>query len=79
MKYYLNGKQAQETDRYTQEVIGIPGIVLMERAALRLAERIDDACRNINGFDKQKDKILAVAESGNNGGDGYALTLQDTM
>ncbi|MBR5368310.1 MAG: NAD(P)H-hydrate dehydratase [Lachnospiraceae bacterium] len=37
MKYYLNGKQARETDRYTSEHIGIPGIVLMERAALELA------------------------------------------
>ena len=72
MKYYLNGKQAQETDRYTQEITGIPGIVLMERAALKLAERIDDACRKTEGFNKKKDKILAVAESGNNGGDAVA-------
>ncbi|MBO4496565.1 MAG: NAD(P)H-hydrate epimerase [Lachnospiraceae bacterium] len=37
MKYYLNGKQARETDRYTSEHIGILGIVLMERAAFELA------------------------------------------
>ena len=37
MKYYLNGKQARETDRYTSEHTGIPGIVLMERAAFELA------------------------------------------
>lgn len=72
MKYYLNGKQAQETDRYTQEVIGIPGIVLMERAALKLAECIDDACKKTEGFNKERDKILAIAESGNNGGDAVA-------
>ena len=72
MRYYLNGKQAQLIDKYTQDVIGIPGIVLMERAALKLAERIDEACKKIKGFDKKRDKILAVAESGNNGGDAVA-------
>ena len=44
MVYYLTGKQAQCIDRYTQDVIGIPGIVLMEKAAeniLRLILRIE--------------------------------------
>ena len=72
MRYYLSGKQAQAIDRYTQDVIGIPGIVLMERAALKLAGCIDDACGRSNGFDRKKDKILAIAESGNNGGDAVA-------
>ncbi len=72
MRYYLSGKQAQAIDRYTQDVIGIPGIVLMERAALKLAERIDEACDLKKTFDKKKDKILAITESGNNGGDAVA-------
>ncbi len=72
MRYYPDRKQAQEIDRYTREVIGIPGIVLMERAAMRLAIRIADACKAIKGFDKKRDKILAVTECGNNGGDAVA-------
>ena len=66
MKYYLNGKQAQILDRYTQEEIGIPGIVLMERAAEKLADAVQDVAGSRN------DRILAVVESGNNGGDGVA-------
>lgn len=77
MKYYLTKKQAQDIDHHTQEVIGIPGIVLMERAAEKLAFAIDAEIKaksspKLQGFDKKNDKILAVAESGNNGGDAVA-------
>ena len=34
MKYLLTGAEMAEADRATSEVIGIPSIVLMERAAL---------------------------------------------
>ena len=33
MKYYLTGQQAGVIDRYTQDKVGIPGLVLMEKAA----------------------------------------------
>lgn len=72
MRFYPDRKQAQELDRYTQEDIGIPGIVLMERAAMKLAERIEEACEKLKAFDKKRDKILAVVEGGNNGGDAVA-------
>ncbi len=72
MRFYPDRKQAQEIDRYTQESIGIPGIVLMERAAMKLAERVASACDGLKGFDKRKKKILAVTEGGNNGGDAIA-------
>ncbi len=42
MHYYLSGKQARDIDRYTSETIGIPGIVLMERASLELANVISE-------------------------------------
>lgn len=45
--------------------IGIPGIVLMERAAYALAHEIQKRIR-------KTDRILAVCGSGNNGGDGIA-------
>ncbi|MCR5249307.1 MAG: NAD(P)H-hydrate dehydratase [Lachnospiraceae bacterium] len=72
MHYYLSRKQAQTIDRYTQEVIGIPSLVLMERAALKLAEAIRELCESMPSFDRRRDRILAVAESGNNGGDALA-------
>ena len=46
MKYYLTGKQAQAVDKYTQEKIGIPGLTLMESAAGKLAEAIDDVIKH---------------------------------
>ncbi len=85
MKFYLTGKQAQAIDKYTQETLGIPGLTLMESAAKKLAEAIDDAIINAEkysaknesykklvGFDKRSDKLLSVVESGNNGGDAVA-------
>ena len=71
MKYYLTGKQAQAIDKYTQTSLGISGISLMESAAKQLAEAIDSAAIRLE-LDKEHDKILAVAESGNNGGDAVA-------
>lgn len=73
MKYYLTGKQAQAIDKYTQTNLGISGITLMESAAGKLAEAIDGVISDKNiSFDRSKDKILAIVESGNNGGDAVA-------
>ena len=85
MKYYLTGKHAQAIDKYTQETLGVPGLKLMESAAGKLAESVDDAVKNaseyalkypcygkLEGFDKSQDKILSLVESGNNGGDAVA-------
>ena len=48
LKYYLTGRQAQSVDIFTQNKIGIPGLVLMEKAAERLAEEIDSyICKNM--------------------------------
>ena len=67
MRYFVTGKQAAEIDRYTIEEIGIPQLVLMERAALAAAEEVAKVVADI-----RHDRILIVAESGNNGGDGVA-------
>lgn len=67
MRYLVTGKQAAEIDRYTIEEIGVPQLVLMERASLAVAEEAQRVVR-----DKKHDRILVVAESGNNGGDGVA-------
>lgn len=68
MKYYVNGKQAREIDRYTSEKIGIPSIVLMERAALELANAVlEEPEKN-----RASGRILSVVGGGNNGGDAVA-------
>lgn len=66
MKNIVSGTEMQKVDSYTINNIGIPSIVLMERAALSVAELI---CKN-----ETKDKtVLVVAGTGNNGADGLAI------
>ena len=57
---YTTGAESTAIDKKTIEEIGIPQMVLMERAALALAEETARLGK----------KILAVCEGGNNGGDG---------
>ena len=66
MRYLLTGKQMQSADYYTINEIGIPSMVLMERAALKTVEIMEQ--ENLNFKD-----VLVVCGSGNNGGDGYAI------
>ncbi|MHC4990617.1 MAG: NAD(P)H-hydrate epimerase [Planctomycetota bacterium] len=57
----------QHVDRDAIERYGIPGIVLMENAALGLT---GNALKMLGG---RKGPVLVCCGSGNNGGDGYAL------
>ncbi|MGH4052696.1 MAG: NAD(P)H-hydrate dehydratase [Clostridium sp.] len=50
-------------DQYCIDVLGIPGIVLMENAALKVIKNISDNDKN----------FVIVCSSGNNGGDGFAV------
>jgi len=50
-------------DRYCIDILGIPGIVLMENAALKVIKNIPE---NYKSF-------VIVCSSGNNGGDGFAV------
>ena len=66
MRYLPNGKQMSEADTHTIHEIGIPSLVLMERAALQIVETMHK--KNIS-----TEKSLIVCGSGNNGGDGFAV------
>ena len=66
MRYLPNGKQMSEADAHTIHEIGIPSLVLMERAALQIVETMHK--KNIS-----TEKNLIVCGSGNNGGDGFAV------
>ena len=65
MKYLVSSRQMKEIDRYTMEEIGIPSLVLMERAAMKVAEEAEK-------LSSLSDEILAVCGTGNNGADGVA-------
>lgn len=65
MKYLLTGKQAQALDRHAIDIVGFPGLVLMEKAAMTLAQVLMEQEGSRHGF-------LFVCGIGNNGGDGLA-------
>lgn len=71
LKYVVTAAQMQSADRHTSEKTGIPSLVLMERAALAVADEI------VAWFNKdcgiQGKKACILCGSGNNGGDGFAL------
>ena len=65
MRYLLTAKQAKMADAYSMEEMGIPSMVLMERAALAVAEAVQKEA-------DREEPILAVCGVGNNGADGVA-------
>ncbi|MEG0566162.1 MAG: NAD(P)H-hydrate dehydratase [Hungatella sp.] len=73
MRYLVSGSRMKEMDTYAIQTIGIPSMVLMERAALAVAEETQKIA-------KKTDRIWAVCGIGNNGADGIAaariLTLR---
>lgn len=66
MEYLATKTEMQRIDATSIEEIKIPGMLLMERAALCMAHIIEKR------FDKSA-KVCIVAGVGNNGGDGLAL------
>lgn len=65
MEQIVTGNQMKALDRFTINEIGIPSLVLMERAALAVCEAMEKA-------DALKGRILFVCGGGNNGADGVA-------
>ncbi len=75
MKYLATGNEMQAIDSYTIKELGIPELVLMERAALTVSCEIEAYITN--ELKKEHNaKILVVVEKGNNGGDGLAVARQ---
>ncbi len=65
MRYLVSGSQMKEIDRYTIEEIGIPSMVLMERAAMAVAAEAHQAAG-------PGGPVIAAAGLGNNGADAVA-------
>lgn len=66
MEFLVNSQEMRMADCQTSEYFGVDSLVLMERAALSVAERIEDRFPNTA-------KILIVAGPGGNGGDGVCI------
>lgn len=64
----LTVKQAQAFDKFAQEKLGVPSIVLMENAGRSVAEV---ALKMIRRRRRQRRRICIVCGVGNNGGDGF--------
>lgn len=70
MRYLVTADEMRRLDQYTIEEVGIPAAVLMERAALAVADRVRDYCAVHPDAGRT---ALVMAGMGNNGGDGLAL------
>ncbi|WP_062105472.1 bifunctional ADP-dependent NAD(P)H-hydrate dehydratase/NAD(P)H-hydrate epimerase [Bacillus niameyensis] len=65
--YIASQKEMQLMDQYTMEKIGLPGVVLMENAGTQVVNEI------IADLPNQNPRVLILAGSGNNGGDGFVI------
>lgn len=67
MEYLVTAAEMRAYDTYTIEQVGIPAMVLMERAALAVTKRVLAALTDRPG------RVLCVCGTGNNGGDGFCV------
>ena len=74
MKVIATGTEIQAVDACTINEIGIPSMVLMERAALAVVQVLMDYMEELDLFGYHyAPTVLVVTEGGNNGGDGLAI------
>ena len=73
-EYLLTGGEMASCDARTSNMIGIPSLVLMERAALSVADGVDVfLCGKFSpGRYGRRPLVLAAAGRGNNGADALA-------
>src|SRR5215471_17861974 len=67
----LTPEQIREVDRLTTEKYGIPSLILMENAGMRVAEVLEDR------YEKLEEHTVGIlCGRGNNGGDGFVVARQ---
>ena len=71
MRYVLDAASMNNVDSYSINTLGIPSVVLMERAALSVTEAIESKVKGNIHTD-----IICVCGRGNNGADGLAVARQ---
>lgn len=67
----LTPEQIREVDRLSTEKYGIPSLILMENAGMRVAEVLEKEFENLNQL-----TIAILCGKGNNGGDGFVVARQ---
>jgi hydroxyethylthiazole kinase-like uncharacterized protein yjeF len=67
----LTPEQLREVDRLSSEKYGIPSLLLMENAGMRVAEVLEDQFENLDQL-----TIAILCGKGNNGGDGFVVARQ---
>jgi NAD(P)H-hydrate epimerase len=67
----LTPEQLREVDRLSTEKYGIPGIILMENAGMRVTEVLEDRFENLDEL-----TVAVLCGKGNNGGDGMVIARQ---
>lgn len=72
MRYLVTGKEMKEIDKRSIEEFGIPSMVLMERAALKVAEKAEEILKKKEFGTGKRGTVWAVCGLGNNGADGVA-------
>src|SRR5437879_12117107 len=64
----LTPEQLREVDRLSTEKYGIPNLILMENAGMRVAEVLEDQFENLDQL-----TVAVLCGRGNNGGDGCVV------
>lgn len=72
MKRIVDSEAMKIMDTYTIDKIGIPAMVLMERAALAVCRELENPVYDLS-------RVLVLCGSGNNGGDGLAIARLLTL
>src|SRR5262245_34880774 len=67
----LTAAQIREVDRLSTEQFGIPSILLMENAGMRVVEAIEDRFEDVRPL-----TVAILCGKGNNGGDGFVVARQ---
>lgn len=66
--FIASAEEMRALDRLAIQELGIPGVVLMENAGLRVVEVIGQVLGGLKGR-----KVMVLAGKGNNGGDGFVI------
>src|SRR2546425_2192701 len=67
----LTPEQLREVDRLSTEKYGIPNLILMENAGMRVAEVLEGQFENLDEL-----TVAILCGKGNNGGDGFVVARQ---
>ncbi|OQY27546.1 MAG: hypothetical protein B6244_10215 [Candidatus Cloacimonetes bacterium 4572_55] len=70
--YVLTSDEMRSIDQTTIEIVGIPGIVLMENAGRGIVDSIADLAES-DGLELSELNVTVICGKGNNGGDGFVV------